>query len=165
MFSASRLHVAESPRRLRKGFARVSTLRVLVVEDFAPFRRFICSTLTRMGNLLVVGEVSDGSEAVQKATELKPDLILLDIGLPTLSGIEAARQIRELVPEARIIFLTQESSPEVVQEAFSLGARGYVVKVSAGSELLPAVESVMLGQRFVSGTSPDGNSIFTPEVL
>jgi DNA-binding NarL/FixJ family response regulator len=136
------------------------TVRVLIVEDFVPFRQFICSKLTAMSDLHVIGEVSDGSEAVQKAVELKPDLILLDIGLPTLNGIEAARQIRELVPESRIIFLSQESSPDVVEEALTLGARGYLIKVRAGSELLAAVEAVISGQRFVGDTPVHGNATF-----
>jgi len=101
--------------------------------------------------LQIVGEASDGLEAVRRAEELKPDLILLDIGLPTLNGIEAARQIRRLAPESRVIFLTQESSAEVVQEALSLGAWGYVVKARAGTDLLPAMEAVLLGKHFVSG--------------
>jgi DNA-binding NarL/FixJ family response regulator len=122
------------------------------VEDFVPYRQFICSTLGTKLELQVVGEVSDGLEAVQKAEELKPDLILLDIGLPSLSGIEAARQIRKLSPESKIIFVSQESSADVVQEALSLGAWGYVVKTRAGHELLAAVESVLLGKPFVSGT-------------
>ena len=108
-----------------------------------------------MRELQVIAEVSDGLEAVQKAVELQPDLILLDIGLPSLNGIEAARQIRKLLPESEIIFLTQESSAEVMQEAFSLGARGYIVKAKAGSELLTAVEAGLLGKTFVS--SSNGN--------
>jgi DNA-binding NarL/FixJ family response regulator len=130
----------------------VPSVRVLVVEDFVPYRQFICSTLGTKLELQVVGEVSDGLEAVQKAEELKPDLILLDIGLPSLSGIEAARQIRKLSPESKIIFVSQESSADVVQEALSLGAWGYVVKTRAGHELLAAVESVLLGKPFVSST-------------
>ena len=127
-------------------------IRVLVVEDFEPFRRFICSTLEKKSELQVVCEVSDGLEAVQKAEELQPDLILLDIGLPTLNGIEAARQIRKLAPEAKIIFVSQESSADVVQEALSLGALGYVVKTHAGSELLAAVDAVLLEKQFVGST-------------
>jgi DNA-binding NarL/FixJ family response regulator len=123
---------------------------VLVVEDFEPFRRFVCSMLRKTPELQVVCEVSDGLEAVQKAEELKPDLILLDIGLPTLNGIEAARQIRKLAPESKILFLSQESSADVVQEALNLGALGYVVKAHVGSDLLDAVEAVILGERFVS---------------
>jgi DNA-binding NarL/FixJ family response regulator len=80
--------------------------------------------------------------------ELKPDLILLDIGLPTLNGIEAARQIRKLVPESKIVFLSQESSADVVEEALATGAWGYVVKAKAESQLLAAVDAVILGQRF-----------------
>jgi len=102
--------------------------------------------------LQVVGEASDGLEAVQKAVELRPDLILMDIGLPTLNGIEAARQIRKLAPESKIIFLSQESSAEFVQEAFRLGACGYIVKTRAESELLTALETVISGKKFVSGT-------------
>jgi len=106
-----------------------------------------------MRDLEVVGEASDGLEAVQKAVELQPDLILLDIGLPSLNGIGAARQIRKLVAESKIIFLTQESSADVAQEALQLGAAGYVVKSKAGSELLIAVEAVLLGKIFVTGSN------------
>jgi DNA-binding NarL/FixJ family response regulator len=130
----------------------VPSVRVLVVEDFVNFRQFICSTLGTMPELQVVSEVSDGLEAVQKAAELKPDLILLDIGLPSLNGIQAARQIRKLSPESKIIFVSQDSSPDVVQEALSLGAWGYVAKTRAGSDLLAAVESVLRGKPFVSIT-------------
>jgi len=126
----------------------LSSIRVLVVDDFEPFREFVRSTLTRILELQVVGEASDGLEAVRKAAELKPDLILMDIGLPTLNGIEAARQIRELAPESKIIFVSQESSADVVQEALSLGALGYVVKGQAVSDLLAAVDAVMSGKKF-----------------
>jgi DNA-binding NarL/FixJ family response regulator len=128
------------------------SLRVLVVEDFEPFRRFLSSTLQKVPGLQIVGEVSDGLEATQQAEKLQPDLVLLDIGLPTLNGIEAARRIRRLSPASKIVFLSQESSADVVQEALSLGGRGYVVKARAGSELLAAVEAVLLEKQFVSGT-------------
>jgi len=128
----------------------MSLIRVLVVEDFDPFRQFMCSTLRKRPALQVICEVSNGLEAVQKAEELKPDLILLDIGLPGLNGIEAARQIRQLATQSKIIFVSQESSPEVVQEALSLGAWGYIVKPRAASELMAAVEAVLEGRRFVS---------------
>ena len=128
----------------------VPPTRVLVVEDFAPFRRIICSALEKRPDLQVVCEVPDGLQAVQEAEKLKPDLILLDIGLPTLNGIEAARQIRNLAPESKIIFVSQESSADVVQEALSVGAWGYVVKTRAGNDLLAAVEAVLAGKQFVS---------------
>jgi DNA-binding response OmpR family regulator len=94
--------------------------------------------------------VSDGLDAVQKAQELQPDLILLDIGLPKLNGLEAGRRIRTISPNSRILFLSQESSPDVVQEALSLGARGYVLKARAQSDLLSAIDAVLGGKQFVS---------------
>ena len=127
-----------------------SSVRVLAVDDYEPFRRFICSTLRRRPELQIVGETSDGLEAVQKAEELQPDLVVLDIGLPSLNGIEAARRIRKLSPESKILFTSQESSADVVQEALALGALGYVVKAHAGSDLLPAVGAVLEGRQFVS---------------
>jgi DNA-binding NarL/FixJ family response regulator len=128
----------------------VSSIRVLVVEDYEPFRRLICSTLAKRKNTEVICEASDGIEAVLKAEELKPDLIVLDLGLPKLNGIEAARQIRRCAPESKILFLTTESSAEVVQEAISMGVLGYVAKRRLGSDLLVAVEAVLEGRQFVS---------------
>ena len=122
------------------------------MEDFVPFRQFILSTLAAKPDIKIVGEVSNGFAAVNKSLELQPDLILLDIGLPGLDGINAVRQIRNLAPDSKIIFLTQESSADIVQEALSLGARGYVLKIKAASELLRALEAVLLGKTFVSST-------------
>jgi DNA-binding NarL/FixJ family response regulator len=138
----------------------MTSVRILVVEDFVPFREFIHTTLQKT-ELQIVGEVSDGLEAVQKAQELVPDLILLDIGLPGLNGIETARQIRKLVPQSKILFVSQESSADVIQEALSLGALGYVVKAHAGSELLVAMEAVREGRQFVSS----GSSLGPPTVF
>ena len=135
---------------MRWSCLEASIVRVLVVDDFEPFRRFVCSTLRKTQDMQVIGEASDGLEAVHKAEELKPDLIVLDIGLPTLSGIEVARRVRKLRPECKILFLSQGSSADVAQAAFSLGAMGYVVKAHAGSELLTAVETVCKGRYFVS---------------
>ena len=135
---------------MRWGHLETSIVRVLVVDDYEPFRRFVCSTFRRNQDMQVIGEASDGLEAIRKAEELKPDLIVLDIGLPTVSGIEVARRIRKLRPECKILFMSQESSADVAQAAFSLGATGYVVKAHAGSELLPAVEAVCKGRYFVS---------------
>ena len=128
----------------------MSSVSVLVVEDFAPFQRFISSTLKKSPDLQVIAVVSDGLEAVQKAEELQPDLILLDIGLPTLNGIEAARQIGKAVPDCKILILTQESAPEIVEEAFAVGARGYVMKAHAQRDLLAAVNAVLQGELFLS---------------
>ena len=129
---------------------QLSIVRILVVDDFDTFRQFVVEVLGKRLELQVVGEASDGLEALQKAVELRPDLILLDISLPSLNGIEVARQMRSLVPESKIIFLTQESSSDVIQEALSLGARGYVTKNMVLTDLLAAVETVLLGRMFVS---------------
>jgi DNA-binding NarL/FixJ family response regulator len=128
----------------------VSSVRILTVEDYEPYRRFVSSALQPEPELQIVWEATNGAEAVQKAEELKPDLILLDVGLPTLNGLEAARLICKVCPASKIIFLSQESSAEVVKEAFSLGASGYVEKTHAGSELLVAVKAVLQGRQFVS---------------
>jgi DNA-binding NarL/FixJ family response regulator len=125
-------------------------VRTLVVDDFASFRRRVCWMLEENPEVQVIGEAGDGVEAVQKAEEFQPDLILLDSDLPKLSGIEAARQIRKTSPNSKILFLGQDLDPAVVQEAFSLGARGYVVKSDASRELLSAVKVVILGKQYVS---------------
>jgi DNA-binding NarL/FixJ family response regulator len=128
----------------------ITPVSILLVEDFAPFRKLTRSILSERPGWQIVAEVSDGLAAVQQATELKPDLILLDIGLPKMNGIEAARQILQRAPDSRILFVSQESSPDIVQETLRLGASGYVVKTSVGRDLLPAIEAVLQGRTFVS---------------
>lgn len=125
-------------------------VRTLVVDDFASFRRRVCWMLDENPQVRIIGEAADGLEAVQKAEDFQPDLILLDSDLPKLSGLEAARQIRLTAPKSKILFLTQDLDPAVVQEAFSLGARGYVIKSDASRELLSAVRVVILGKQYVS---------------
>jgi len=129
-----------------------SMVKVLVVDDFGPWCRQICSMLQKLAELQIVGEASDGLEAVQRARELQPDLILLDVGLPGINGIEVARRIRESSPWTKILFVSEDSSPEVAEAALGTGARGFVVKSDAGTELLPAVEAVLRGERFISAS-------------
>lgn len=121
-----------------------------MVEDFEDFRLHINSLLEGQPEFQVVGAASDGLEAVVKAQELRPDVVLMDIGLPTIDGLEAARRIREHAPETNIVFLTQETDADVVKEALNLGALGYVVKRQAGRDLLAALTAVRKGKRFVS---------------
>jgi DNA-binding NarL/FixJ family response regulator len=139
------LNIVDSGKHLER-----STIRVLVVDDYEPFRRFVCKALGTRPDTQVIGEASDGLHAIRKAEELQPDLIVLDIGLPALNGIEAARRICKLCPDCKILFLSQESSAEVAQEAFDLGAMAYVVKAHAAVELSAAVEAVCQGRLFVS---------------
>jgi DNA-binding NarL/FixJ family response regulator len=127
-----------------------SIVRIVIVEDFVAFRRLICSILEKRQDLQVICQVSDGLEAVQKSEELKPDMILLDIGIPNLNGLDAARQIRKITPESKIIFVSHESSPDLVREALCTGARGYVSKARLRTDLLLAVEEVLNGRQFVS---------------
>lgn len=129
---------------------RTSSVRVLVADDFAPWRRLLHSILRENPDLEVVCEVSDGLDAVQKARELQPDLILLDIGLPTLNGMEAARQIRTIAPKAKILFVSESYSMDIARGTLSAGGCGFVIKSDAGIELLAAVEAVFLGRQFVS---------------
>jgi DNA-binding NarL/FixJ family response regulator len=129
-----------------------SPIQVLIVDDYEPWRRFASSTFQKMPGLQVVGEVSDGLQAVQKSEELQPDLILLDIALPTINGIEAARQIRKHSPRSKILFFSEERSPDIAKEALRTGATGYVLKSDAAGELLPAIQAVLQGEYFVSSS-------------
>jgi len=122
---------------------------ILVVDDFEPFRRLVFSILQQRTEFRVIGQATDGLEAVRKAEELQPDLVLLDIGLPKLNGIEAARSVRKFASHIKILFVSQQSSADLVREALGLGARGYVLKSHAGTELLPAIEAVLGGKYFV----------------
>jgi DNA-binding NarL/FixJ family response regulator len=129
-------------------------VRVLTVDDFEPWRRFVSSTLKNKTKFQVICEVGDGLDSVRKAEELQPDLVVLDIGLPRLNGIEAARQIRKVAPKSKVIFLTENDCPDIAAEALTTGASGYVVKSDAGRELLPAVEAVLQGRQFTSARLP-----------
>jgi DNA-binding NarL/FixJ family response regulator len=127
-------------------------IKVLIVDDYEDWRRTVRQLLQERPELQVICEVSDGLAAVHKADELKPDLILLDIGLPKLNGIEAARQIRQLSPSAKIIFLSQDNSLDPDELVLSTGAQGYVYKADVRSDLLPAIEAVLRGKQFVSSS-------------
>jgi DNA-binding NarL/FixJ family response regulator len=119
-------------------------LKILVVEDHAPFRRLICAALQRRADFRTF-EAEDGLVAVEKAEALQPDLILLDINLPKLHGFEVAERIRSLAPRARLLFLSQESSPDIVREALRLGAHSYIQKVRAATDLMPAIDAALAG--------------------
>jgi DNA-binding NarL/FixJ family response regulator len=124
--------------------------RVLVVEDHEWWRRHISSALEQGSQWEIVGAVSDGIEAIQKARDLKPDVILLDVGLPSLDGIQAARRILAQDPSSKILFVSEQRSLDIAEAALGSGARGYIVKSDVGRELLFAMEAVVEGERFIS---------------
>ncbi len=130
----------------------MSSIHILVADDYEGWRRQVRLLFQARPEWQVIAEALDGSEAIQKTEELKPDLIVLDIGLPKLNGIEAARQMRELSPSSKIIFLSQNNDLEVVRAALGTGALGYVHKANALSGLLPAVDAVLRGKQFVSSS-------------
>ena len=130
-------------------------MRVLVADDYEPLRRFVSSTLEKLPQLKLVGEASDGLEALQKAQELQPEMIVLDINLPKLNGFEVARRVREHIPQLKIIFFSEDRSFDVAEDALRLGACGYIVKSDAGRELVPALEAVVRGKQFVSSSLAD----------
>jgi CheY-like chemotaxis protein len=141
-------------------------LRVLVVDDFVAWRNYLVAKLGENSALQIVGQASDGPEAVLKAAELHPDLILMDVNLPELSGIQAAARIRGLSPESKILFVSQNLDFDVALAALNAGGFGYVAKSDAESQLLTAVEAVMSGERFVSAllASHDFTSVLGPQV-
>lgn len=124
----------------------MAIIRSLLVDDFAPWRRLVCSIVQETFEVRIVCEVSDGQAAVEKANKLRPELILLDIGLPKLNGIAAARQICQIAPTSKILFVAAEYSGDVVREALRFGA-GFVAKADAHEELMPAIRAVILGGR------------------
>jgi len=127
-------------------------VRILVVDDFEPWRRSIVSMIEEDPEFQVIHEASDGFEAVRICQELRPDVVVLDVGLPGLSGLEAARQIRVLSPDSKILFLSVIPNPDVIREALRIGAAGYIAKADAVRDLLPAVRAAAADQEFLTFT-------------
>lgn len=128
----------------------MSVIQILVVDDSLPWQRFVQNHLDATPGLKVLDLAADGAVAVQKAKETQPNLVLMDISLPGMNGIEATRQIRSVSPGSKILIVSTLDDIEVIQAAFEAGGSGYVSKWDAGRELIPAIRAVLLGQRFVS---------------
>jgi CheY-like chemotaxis protein len=129
---------------------RVRISSVLVVDDYSRWRETVCSMLSDYADCGVLCEAEDGIEAIQRATELKPQLILLDLDLPRMNGIEAARQIAHVTPDSAILFVSMNNTADIVREALSTGAKGYLLKADAGSDFWPAIEAVLQNQQYLS---------------
>jgi DNA-binding NarL/FixJ family response regulator len=145
-----RKQTLESRARQEKTSLKKIPIRILIVDDFEPWRRMLVSLIHKKKNLTVIAEASDGMEGIQKAKELQPDLVLLDIGLPRLNGIEAAKQIREASPTSKILMVSEDRSVDTARKALESGALGYVVK--SDGELLNGIETVLEGRRFFSAS-------------
>jgi DNA-binding NarL/FixJ family response regulator len=141
--------------RSLEGPVKIESSRILIVDDSRAWRDAVRSILQKQLDLVIIGECSDGFEAVQKSEELQPDLVLLDIGLPGLNGVEAARQIRKVAPASRILFCSSYHWPEIVHEAMSIGALGLIWKLNASRELLPAIRTVLRDEQFFSPFDPN----------
>lgn len=128
----------------------MSVTRILVVDDFEPWQHLVLWLLESEADLEIISTAVDGIEAVQKAEELKPDVILMDLSLPGMNGIEATRQIRIASPGSKVLFLADYCEPDIVQATFNAGASGYVLKSDFRTDLIPAVRAVLLGQKFIS---------------
>ena len=124
--------------------------RLLIVDDFEPWRRFIRIVLEPHSEFEVVAEAGNGLEALWQAKNLQPEMILIDIDLPGLDGLEAARRIRSLSRQSKILFVSEDDSIETAQKAFDAGAMGYVIKSDAGAELLIALNNIIAGRRYIS---------------
>lgn len=133
-------------------------VRVVVVDDSSEVRDLVISILANQPELQVVGEACDGAQAVREIDASRPDLVLLDLGLPMLNGFEVTRIIRQTSPISKIIFVSQESSPDVIEEALRLGAHAYVAKSDVASELLEAVNAALRGRHFLSKALAAGDS-------
>jgi DNA-binding NarL/FixJ family response regulator len=115
-----------------------------LADDFEPWRVYLRSLLQRRSELKVVGEAIDGLDAVEKAQELQPDVVLLDISMPRLNGLEAAERIRAIAPLSRILFVSVERSADFAEAAIAAGAKGYIPKADVESKLLPALDALRL---------------------
>lgn len=141
----------------------MSVVQILIVDDSVLWQRFVQSQLEVAPGFKVITVAADGSEGVQKANEIQPDVVLMDVSLPGMSGIEATRQIRRISPGSKILFLSMLDELDVIQAAFEAGGSGYVLKWDAGRDLIPAVGAILLGRRFVSHSLTGWHGSSNPE--
>lgn len=131
-------------------------IQILLVDDFLPWQVFVRDMFESEIGFKIIATANDGREAVEKATQSQPDVILMDIGLPKLNGFEAAQHIRAFSPTARILFLTERPGSDFIEAAFQAGGLGYVLKSDVHSDLFAGIRAVLRGQRFVSRSLKGG---------
>lgn len=136
---------------------RTSFISILLVDDFEPWLRFLEERISETPEMRVIGRALDGLEAIQKAEQLQPDLILLDVGLPMLNGIEAAAQIKKVAPKAAILFVSESHDPIVVRDALNAGGQGFVLKTKVVQDLRAGIEAALIGERFISSEIIESN--------
>jgi len=137
----------------------MSEIRILAVDDYAPLQRFISEIFERELDLKIVAMASAGWQAVQIAEELQPEVILMDVSLPDISGIEATQRIREVSPQSRILFLSEHLGRDIIEAAFAAGGMGYVLKSDALNDLIPGVRAIVHGDRYLSRSLRDGRAV------
>ena len=130
-------------------------IRILVVDDWPEWQRFLQRKLESERNFQIVGLASNGLEGVGQAAELQPDVVLMDLNMPVLNGLDATRRIRELSPRSRVLVLSENRCREVVRAAFEAGASGYVVKADSGSDLLAGIRALLENRQFLSSSLRD----------
>ena len=128
----------------------MNKITVIVAEDHTIVRKGICSLIEGESGIQVIGEASDGWEAIQQVEKLLPDIVLMDISMPHLNGLEATRQIKKLFPQVKVLALTMYTNDEYVSQILQAGASGYVVKQAAPAELISAIQAVQRGDSFLS---------------
>src|SRR5579863_2148281 len=137
-------------------------MRVLIVDDHEIVRRGVRSLLLSQANCDVCGEAVDGQDAVEKAKELRPDVIVMDVSMPNLNGLDATRQVRRILPQTEVLILSQHDSSEMVRQAFQAGARGYVVKSSISRQLVAALDKVSRHEPFFDNSAAETATSSTP---
>lgn len=133
----------------------MSSTKILLVDDFLPWQRLVREILASEADLNITCFAGNGFEAVQKAQESQPDLILMDISLPVMDGLDAAHEIRRLLPRSKIVFVSEHRGSDIIQAAFDAGGSGYVLKSDSDSDLVPALRAALREEQFVSHSLKD----------
>ncbi len=130
----------------------MESFRILIVDGYEPWLHQVTAILEKEPSYHVISTISDGYAALKQAEELKPELVLLDIGLPTVNGIELVRSLQRIRPKPFVVFVSQNATPSIVRAAMEAGGNGYVLKTHAYQDLLHAITTVRKGERFLSAT-------------